>query len=225
MKVFYRITSIPSTNPSPWGKDKDELNKVCLKSFVEAFKEVNPEMYFLADYCNPKVNDIIEEVVPFDYHIEKMNIGINQTMNLSYELAAGIDDYVLFQECDYLYRPGIGKNYLRALEELKLISPYDHRNFYIDKNIHSSSCRIELVGEQHYRTTERNTMTWATHGSIVKENLEMLKKYGYLDDQVWQELLIAGYVLWVPVLSFATHCVKDYLAPGINWETLWQKYL
>lgn len=224
MKVFYRITSIPSTNPSPWGKDKDELNLVCLKSFVEAFRDVDLEIHFIADSCSPRVEWMIDKYVPFKKIVHKTNLGINDTMNMSYDLASTVDDYVLFQECDYLYRPEIGLSYLKALEQLSIISPYDHRNFYIDDTIHSSHCHITLIGEQHFRSTERNTMTWATHSSIIKENLPMLKRYGYLDNEVWQELMIAGHVLWVPILSFATHCVNDYLAPGINWRSLWQKY-
>lgn len=224
MIVFYRITSIPSTNPSPWGKSKEELNEVCLKSFLAAFWEVKPVMYFIADHCDESVNRMIERLVPFPFHIQNTYIGINETMRRSYDLASLEDEYVLFQECDYLYRPGIGKSYLKALETLDIVSPYDHRNFYMDKTIHSSTCEIALIGEQHYRSVERNTMTWGTHSRVVKDNLEMLKSHGYLDDQVWSDLMLSGHQLWVPILSFATHCVKDYLAPGINWESLWQKY-
>lgn len=224
MKVIYRITEISSTNPSPWGKDKQELNKVCLRSFVEAFREVKPEMYFLADHCDKSINAMIAEVVPFKYAVEHTQIGINDTMVKSYELAASVDDYVLFQECDYLYRPLIGKSYVEALQSLSIISPYDHRNFYMNDSIHSSHCHITLIGEQHFRSTERNTMTWATKSDVIKKNLSTLKRHGYLDDEVWQDLLLAGHVLWVPILSYATHMVEKYMAPGINWESLWKKY-
>lgn len=225
MKVIYRITDIKSTNPSPWSQeDKRELNRVCLKSFVEAFKEVKPEIYFIADHCDRTIWKIIDQIVPFNWEIEYTKVGINETMVESYELASRMDDYVLFQECDYLYRPKIGLNYLKALETLDIVSPYDHRNFYIDKSIHSSTCEIQLIEEQHYRSTERNTMTWATHSKIIKENLDMLKGYGYLDNEVWRDLLIAGHQLYVPILSFATHCVKDFLAPGVNWDSLWKVY-
>lgn len=221
MRVIYRITEIPSTNPSPWGKDKLELNKVCLRSFVRAFHEVNPEMYFLADYCSGETDKMISKIVPFPYEIEHTEVGINATMVKSYEIAEKLNDYVLFQECDYLYRPLIGAGYLNALKVLKLISPYDHLNFYLDNNIHSSQCHIELVGGQHFRTTERNTMTWATHSSVVRDNSAMLKRHGYLDDKVWEDFMVAGCVLWVPILSWSTHCVKDYLAPGVRWNEIW----
>jgi len=41
---------------------------------------------------------------------------------------------------------------------------------------------------------------------------------------VWRDLEFAGYRLYVPIPSFATHLVKDYLAPGVDWEEIWQSY-
>lgn len=193
-------------------------------SFVEAFKEITPTVHFLADYCKPGIADMIEKRMPFDYTLEKSEVGINETMRMAYELAADLNDVVVFVECDYLWRPGIGKRYKEAIKELGLVSPYDHKNFYIDTIMHSPTCEVTLVNDYHYRSTERNTMTWGTHSSVVKKNLQMLKAHGYLDDEVWADLLIAGYQLYVPIPSFATHCVGAYLSPGINWEELWQKY-
>ena len=224
LNVFYRITDIPSTNPSPWRQDnKRELNRVCLKSFIEAFRDINPEIFFIADHCDRSLNKMLK-MVPFNYEVEYTELGINGTMLKSYELASKEKDFVLFQECDYLYRPDIGKNYLRALKELDIVSPYDHRNFYIDRSIHSPTCDVQVISDHHFRSTERNTMTWATHSDIVRENLGVLTKYGYLDDEVWKELLIAGHQLWVPIPSFATHCVKGYLSPAVSWGNLWLHY-
>jgi len=225
MKVYYRMCGIPSTNPSPWKQDdKFGLNKVCLKSFVEAYRDIKPEVHFILDYCDKSYSEMIDDIVPFDFEIEFTEMGINNTMLRSYELASQVDDVVLFQECDYLYRPNIGKLMVQAVEKFKLVSPYDHLNFYIDRNLHSENCRIDLVNHYHFRSTERDTMTWACHSKMVKENLGILVKHGYLDDVVWRDLLIAGYQLWVPIPSFATHLVKDFMAPGVDWEKIWQKY-
>jgi len=224
MKVVYRITDIPSTNPSPWSQeDKRELNRVCLRSFVKGFSDIRPQIHFIADHCDISLDKMIDDTVPFDYEIEHTKLGINATMLRSYEIAIDANDFVLFQECDYLYRPKIGKTFLAAIEDLKLVSPYDHKNFYIDKSLHSSTCDLQLVNGYHFRTAERNTMTWGCHSSLVIEMFDELVKQGYLDDVIWEELLYAGYPLWVPIPSFATHCVKDYLAPGVDWEAIWQK--
>lgn len=225
MKVVYRLTGIPSSNPSPiYWDDKLKLNRVCLKSFVEAFKSVRPDMIFIVDHAGDEHIKMIEEVVPFDYGIIRSEVGINETMIQSYQIAADFDDYVLFEECDYLWLPKTGDLFLNALENLSLVSPYDHRNFYIDHSIHSESARIRLVNDHHFRTTERNTMTWGTHSSIVKDNLDFLIKHGYLDVDVWEDFRFTGHPLWVPIPALATHMITDYLAPGVDWESLWKKY-
>jgi len=224
MKVFYRMTSLASTNPSPFSQnDKDTLNEVCLKSFLGGFFDTDISVHFLLDHCSKECITMVKKHVP-KATFEVSESGINATMLRSYELAIEEEGYVLFQECDYLYRPNIGKQYLRALEELDIVSPYDHKNFYIDHDIHNQLCEIQLVDNHHFRTTERNTMTWATHSDIIRENADIFLKYGYLDDQVWYDLAVAGRQLWVPIPSFATHCVTDYLAPGIDWTSIWQKY-
>ena len=225
LQVIYRITSIASTNPSPiYQDDKNRLNELCLRSFLEAFKDEKPEkITFLADHCN--CEDMIWRLCTeykFKYEIIKTANGINQAMNNSYDLASEMNDYILFQECDYLWKPEAGKTFLEALKRLKLVSPYDHPNFYVDRNLHSNECKIELVDGHHFRSAERNTMTWGCHSDMVKENLEMLKSHGYLDGPVWYDLKDKGYELYVPIPSLATHMVKDWMAHGTDWKELWK---
>lgn len=223
MIVIYRITSIPSTNPSPiFQEDKNALNELCLFHFLKAFSDIRPTIHFIADHCT--CLDMIKRLCfqyDYDFDITESSSGINQTMLDSYTIATKLDDFVLFQECDYLYRDVIGKTYLQALQELKLVSPYDHKNFYLDKSIHSEDCKIRLIDDVHFRTTERNTMTFGCHSSLIKENLFYFMREGYLDNEIWKELRIRGNPLWVPVPSFATHMAKDWLAPSVNWEEIW----
>jgi len=226
MIVYYRLCSIPSTNPSPiLQEDKFQLNKLCLKSFVKAFEDVNPEVVFLADFCGEREEEMVKQVCPFKHSFIPTNIGINETCLMQYEMALQQTEHkeILFQECDYLYIPGSGKTVLKAIQELGLVSPYDHLNFYRDKSIHSETCDIRLVGPKHWRTVERNTMTFGITKEIFDKNYEIFKNYGYLDNEVWKDLKAAGHALWVPIPSIATHMVKDWLAPSINWKKLWEE--
>jgi len=227
MTVLYRITSIPSTNPSPIHQDdKDTLNEVCLRSFLRAFWKVSPKIIFLADNCSPDCIDMIKRVsAQRDFEIKVSQSDINNTMLISYLIAKDLDDEVLFQECDYVWKPNSGKVFESAVKELGLVSPYDHANFYSGSELHSDSCLIKLVDEHHFRSTERNTMTWGCHSSLVKENIDILNKHGYLDGQVWYDLHSRGHNLYVPIPSLATHMVKDYIAPGFDWKAICQNIL
>ena len=226
MIVYYRITNIPSTNPSPiYQEDKKKLNELCLKSFVEAFKQVKPKMIFLADFCDGSYNEMIHRIVPFEHEIYHFDLGINGTALKQWEMAKDQDDDILFQECDYIWQPNKGKEFIEGLNRLGLVSPYDHLNFYMDRKLHSNQVMLELVGDTHWRSTERNTLTFGIKNQIFKINYDIFKKYGYLDADTWYELLARGNPLWVPIPSFATHMVRDWLAPSVSWKSIWEQYL
>jgi hypothetical protein len=226
LKVIYRMCGIKSTNPSPiYQENKFKLNELCLKSFIGAFVDVKPEVHFLLDFCGEEYKQMVDEVCPFKKTWEFTKLGINGTMLRAYEIAAEAEDYILMNECDYLWVPQTGKLFLEALRELDIVSPYDHLNFYIDKKIHLETCEIKLINGYHFRTTERNTMTWGTHSKTINQYYDYFVRYGYLDDLIWQDLALEGIKLWVPVPSMATHLCKNFMAPSVNWEKTWKKYL
>lgn len=220
MIVYYRLCGIPSTNPSPiFQEDKYRLTKLCLRSFVKAFENVKPDVVFIADFCGQEYEELVKDIVPFKYSYIPTSLGINETALLQYEMAYVQKDHdiIFFLECDYLFDRD-GQILLDGVKELKLVSPYDHRNFYIDRSIHSNECTIELVNDHHFRSTERNTMTFAIDAYVFKRNYDIFKKYGYLDNEVWKDMLSEGYPLFVPIPSLATHMAKDWLAPSIDWS-------
>ncbi len=226
MIVYYRLCDIKSelSQKSPILSDNlYELNKLCLKSFVEAFKDVeNLKVVFICDYCpEKKYKRMIEAYVPFRKDIYFTQRGINETCLLQYVMAKEVEGTILFQECDYLYRPNTGVLLEKAINHFGLVSPYDHRNYYIDRSIHSKKCEIELFDNHHFRTTERNTMTFGMTSEVFRKNYESLVRWGYLDGDVWKELKVNGSTLWVPIPSMATHMVKDFMAPGVAWEELY----
>lgn len=223
MIVIYRMTSIPSTNPSPIYQDnKMKLNELCLKSFVMAFEEQEPQVEFICDFCPQEYTEMIERVCPFPKHIQYTNMGINETALLAYDIAHKQDDDILFAECDYIWIPNSGGTLLDGLQELGMVSPYDHLNFYIDKTIHSPHTTIRLIQNHHWRTVERNTMTFAIKNKIFKRLYQVFSYYGYLDNEVWKDCLSKGQPLFTPLPSLATHMVRDWLSPYHDWEKLWK---
>lgn len=215
----------PLSAKSPiYSDDIFRLNSICLRSFLIGFGDIKPKIVFICDKCpEEKYRKLLDECL-FEKEIMFTNLGINDTCLLQYELAKSVETPVLFQECDYLTRPLIGNVFLEALQSLKLVSPCDHRNFYIDRSIHSTKCEVDLIGEQHFRTTERNTMTFGMTHEAFMSNFDILKRWGYLDNDVWREMRDNGFPLWVPIPSMATHMVSNYLSPGLNWEKLWTFY-
>ncbi len=225
MLVIYRLCNVKSplsAKPPIFQDDIFKLNELCLRSFCLAFGDIKPKVIFICDKCPEEEYRKLLDAVPFEKEIMFTNLGINDTCLLQYELAKNENDpIILFAECDYLWRPLCGQEINNAIEKFGLVSPYDHRNFYIDRSIHSRECKIDLIGEQHYRTTERNTMTFGLTREVLEKQFDILKKYGYLDNDVWHEMRANGNELWVPIPSFATHMVKDFLSPALDWKKLW----
>lgn len=215
----------PLSAKSPiYSDDIFKLNTLCLNSFIMAFASVKPKTYFICDNCpEDKYRELLGNF-PFEKEMVFTNVGINDTMLMAYDKALESGESTLFAECDYLWLPQSGEKFVNALEHFKVLSPYDHKNFYVDHSIHSKKTEIELFEDHHYRTTERNTMTFGTTPEVLEKNIDSLKRWGYLDADVWKELLVAGYPLWTPLPAFATHMVADWLAPGIDWERLWEFY-
>lgn len=178
-------------------------------------------MHFIADYCGEEYRDIIKEIVPFEHTIEFTSLGINGTALRQYELAKeNTDNIILFQECDYVWRPSVGVHMVEAIEKLELVSPYDHPDFYTRPEIHDQKPKVILFKDNHYRTATRNTMTFGMKRGSFMANYEILKRYGYLDNEVWKDMCENGTPLYTPIPSFATHMVKDFMAPSIPWPVI-----
>lgn len=217
------IKSDLSAKPPVFADDIFKLNVLSLNSFILAYFEVNPKVTFICDFCPKEKYDAILSAVPFKHDVIYTKVGINRTALMQYDLALDSqEDTILFQECDYLYVPYSGILMEKAIRHFGLVSPYDNRNFYIDYSIHSKKTTLELFEDYHFRTVERNTMTFGMTKEAFVRNYDILKHYGYLDNEVWKEIAINNYPLWTPVPALATHMVADYLAPSLSWKQLWE---
>ena len=232
MQIYYRMSPKNSAHEARRPRhafDKINLARYCLRSFVDAFKEVRPVIHFILDNCDEKWDKMINEVVPWTtltHHIDRIDntppMGYDHTSYYKQlEMAREIDDYVLFQEDDYVYLPGAGKKLSEALKVLEFVSPYDHLEFYTrNKEFHLPPFDIKLVGDQHWRTIDFNTMTWGCHSSRLNTYWDTLHLRGCWDKDTWDEMGKKGAKLWTPILSLATHMHKDFLSPSINWEEI-----
>lgn len=213
------MCDIESTNPPPiFQEDRKSLNKFCLKSFVGAFKNMEAEIHFILDHCSEGWEDIIEDI-HIKHTVERTELGINDSATHAVKKALEFNDDILFQECDYLYMPNTGPLVKEAIKHFGVISPYDHPDKY------PGDTKIDMFNGLYWRTTPSTTQTYG----ITKENLNKYKdiilKHGYIDHAMWIELSENGLELRTPVPSIATHMVKDYMAPIVNWERVGSTYL
>lgn len=226
--VFIRLCSIPSTNPAPiFQESKFELNKLCMKSFAKAFKDINPYVIVLGDYCDYLESEMLEETIPFKYEYIPTKIGINATCLKQYEMASKREEeIIIFLECDYLFNPAVDvQKWINGIKELGMVSPYNHPNYYKDRQQHSNICQIECIDGHHFRSTETCTMTFGLRKDVFIKYLDIFNRYGYLDHDVWLDIAKDGQRLFVPVPSVAAHMLRDWLPSEVDWKKVWEGVL
>lgn len=214
--VVYRLCDIPSTNPPPiYKNDKRRLNELCLRKFIEAFDGVDYQIHYLCDHTDNY--DELLKITPVPYKTEYSNEGINYTYMRSLELGLEYETDMLFQECDYYYLRGTGQSVVNAIHKFGFMSPYDHPDKY------PGDAKMRLFDGRHWRSAISTTMTYGVRKDKLKEHYETLTRHGYLDHQMWVELGARGETLWTPIPTIATHMVEDYLAPNIDWKTIFHQ--
>lgn len=219
MQVIYRICDINSTNPPPIYQDNRlALNVLCLKSFINCFIKSDIRIHFILDKCSDEWEKELEKV-ELPHTVERTDLGIDGSARHAVNRALELDDDIMFQECDYLWIPQVGEIYIDAIKHFGVLSPYDHPDKY------PGEAMLEMYKGLHFRTTPSTTQTYG----ITKENLHKYKdiilKHGYIDHAMWVELSQNGLTLRTPMPSIATHMVKDYMAPSIDWKGISSIYL
>lgn len=209
MRVLYRISPFLSSNPNPLGKDKEFINLKCLNSFLNAFTHNEHNITFIVDSLEDEWVD--KHLKPYG-NIERTR-GQFAGLELAYDIVCREihdNENVLLCEDDYLWRKG---NLEQALDELYLISPYDHPGHYIEDRFKFEPKQMRLVGDQVYRSAPSNTHTFACKAWVIKQNIDAFKSYQLRDHELFSSL---GVQMWVPTPSIATHLVTGLIAPGFK---------
>lgn len=215
MRIFYRISKYLSSNPNPLGKNKEYINKECLFSFLAAFGHMEHEITFIVDSLDPEwVTKHLEPYGKIVYEHGKV-----ETLYKAYDIVCESihdNENVLLCEDDYMWRPDAGI-ITRAVDELSLVSPYDHPGHYTEERFKFEPKQMRLVDGHIYRSAPSNTHTFACKAWYIKQNIDLCKQYGLRDHEMFQSI---GVQLWVSVPSLATHLVTGLIAPGFDLKTL-----
>lgn len=219
--IYYRMSDRLSKNRPPIFKDdKLRVVKLCLKTFVKAFKDVKPEIFFILDRCTGDYLDMIREVYPMEFKYEFTDYGHYNSALRQYNLAQETkDDIILFVEDDYLWTEGSGKLLTSVIKELGVVSPYDHPDFYTTEPRKSRQEKIRLINNWHWRTIQDTTMTFGITRKLFMKHRKTFDNWGPSDTPLWAE---AKETIWCPVPALATHFVEGKLSPGVDWTEYWR---
>lgn len=219
LKIIYRVCPHISTygDPPIYKNDKFGMVKATLSSLRSAVSDIKTDWTFICDSCPGEWLKYFRDIFPHsDILIE--NTGNIGTYLKQVELASEVDGPVLLQEDDYIYRKMIGKSLLDAIHTFDFVSPYDHLDHYMREDLKTKRYELRLVGDQHWRTVESNTLTFASTGKVIRKNYETLTGYGIVDEDMWKALGRKDIKLWTPIPSMATHLASRFISPSVDWN-------
>lgn len=236
MEVFYRIYPGSGDNRPFFDGDKLALTYACLMSFMESCvcsEQMPSGLTFIMDDCPLKWTGMIQRIVEIAEfpHCIRVVTSPDTGNKPSFQHQLGLaleskESTVYLAEDDYLYRP-------EAIEKMSLFerhrnfgdaffwTPYDHPDRYLrndDRN--GRIARVDIFGEngRHWRTVESACMTFGGPKHLFVEIQDILRKHGCTGRQMWYPIIDAGYKLWSPIPSLATHLESDHLAMCVDWQ-------
>lgn len=163
----------------------------------------------------------IESMRVSDCAIYKANYGSHtETIAHARKLADKLTgDWIYFCEDDYLHTPDAARVMLEGANKFDLLSLYDHLDRYTrTDDITTGKETVALTASCHWRTAESTCCTWACSRKLWNDIREVAWKHGPNDRSFFYELIEMGIRLWTPIPGRATHCMKGYMSPLVNWD-------
>ena len=230
LAIAYRIYPKVSKIPAFHTNDKYKLSKLCLKSFYNSVKNINPYIYIILDGCPPEYKSLFEEtLVDVDYEfIDKDGVGNAKTFELQMDLLLKQDksEYIYFAEDDYFYLENAFTEMLKAIREpsVDFLSPYDHPDTYNTRFHNYKDEYLEIDGHKWGKLSS-TTMTFMTTKKILSETKDIFMTYTRrnYDASLWLSLtkLNAFNIKNAVIFLFTSKpFLKIYLK--LIYFTLWQ---
>ena len=228
MKILYRISNAGNTKIKPAFVNPINV----FKHFITIFKDF--EIFVVADNISDETHAFLLEHVASDH---LFRTSLNNAGAFMYSVMFAINHFddkekVYFAEDDYIYIMHAPKILLEGLCIADYVSGYDHPDKYINVKDGGPNpfimnggelTRVILSPSSHWKQTNSCCMTFATTVAILKQDLEVYKKYCKTkhpyDFMMFQELInLRKRTLISPIPSVSTHGETQWLAKFVDWE-------
>ncbi len=217
IKTYYRISGYSKI------KEGQLYNwKICLNNFIKHFPI--DTITFIADNAS---SEILEYLHTHTSNIHVKNLGNSSSFKYAIELALkNSDPLIYFVEDDYLHRDNSAKVLSEGLQIADYVSLYDHADKYSSDYCKNSwggeSCKVLITKHTHWKTVSSTCMTFATSKQMLEQDYDVINKYlsGPVPEDwaMFNDLKSRGRNLITPLPGYATHCIKEYVSPLIDWN-------
>lgn len=213
LTVAWRIYPNISRTPFIKFENKFELVTICLKSFIDATKNLKIKYFFILDKCPVAYVDLINTLF-VDLNltiIETDGIGNELTFKKQIDILLEQDysENIYFAEDDYLYLPDAFYKSLKLLsnKDVDFVCCYQHYDTFTT-NLHAHKRDIKFFENQFWHTDSSTCLTFLTTKSTLEKTKGVFYTYcnGNFDVCIW--LLITGTFIRNP-LSYLKFYLKD----------------
>lgn len=133
------------------------------------------------------------------------------------------EDWIYFLENDYLHVD----NWVTKLsgliqygKNLEYVSLYDHYDKYFYEQYENLESKLFFHGSHHWRTTPSTCASFLVSSKVLKEDAKIIETGGG-DHEFFTALAQKrSRKILSPIPGLSTHCMKDFLSPGIDWEKI-----
>tara|TARA_Y100001938_G_scaffold119261_1_gene165127 strand:- start:1877 stop:2674 length:798 start_codon:yes stop_codon:yes gene_type:complete len=230
MKVIFRACDKQgSVNgvPRPWEMDKKEVLDVCFRSLHLSLRDKSHEIHVIGDSLSEERVNFFKELEPDCVIYNHENIGNDNSILKSFELAETFDDedIIYFCEDDYLHiMDGFYDNIVEFLELHRdhevpfFIHPTDYPDQYnrLQKRsyiVASKSC--------HFREVSSSTFTFLTIKKNFMKYIEEFKKSSTgAQDGEFSKIFGDTALCFSPIPSLAAHLHVGTMPPYIPWDMI-----
>lgn len=202
MHCFYRI----SDNSYPKQKIPGATKEVCYKNFSNVFN--GAQQTIIADRCI--------ETLKFLPDCLKTDLGNAGSFHKALDLATECRDeeVIYFCEDDYLHQPNAAQVLREGMLHADYVTLYDHPDKYTSLYDMGEISKVVRTASSHWRYTVSTCMTFGSKVSILKEDMDIFKKWTGtvdkigehpLDHDIFCELKDRGRKLAVCIPGVACH--------------------
>ena len=238
LHIFFRHVHIyePTTKARPdWFVIEN-----CFKNLVSTLSDQNlplkVDLTVMFDGTDASFNDDFLSAFMKDYSDQsllKINIvqfsggtdakSFHHTINYILDQRYSDDDWIYFLENDYLHvHNWVTKlsDVLRVGKNLEYVSLYDHYDKYFYAQYEDLESKLFFHGNHHWRTTPSTCASFLVSTKILKEDAKIIENGGG-DHEFFTALAEKrSRTIISPIPGLSTHCMKDFLSPGIDWEKI-----
>jgi hypothetical protein len=135
------------------------------------------------------------------------------------------NDWIYFLENDYLHVSNwVDKlsDLLKFGKNLQYVSLYDHYDKYFYDQYQDLKSKLFFYGSHHWRTTPSTCASFLVNAKMLNEDAQLIKSSG--GDHEFFTALAKHHSREIisPIPGLSTHCMKDFLSPGVDWKTISQ---